>query len=211
MNQETKILGIIGVVTAILVVGAVFFLSKESKPKPADTSLLIRENSNKISTDSGKLTIVEFGDYECPACGAVYPGLKQVLSEYSGKVNFVYRHFPLMQHKSAEIAAAAAEASGMQGKYWDMHNMLYERQDEWDEGADALGFFRKYATEIGLDVEKFVSDMGSEQAKQKVRNDLTDGLALGINSTPSFFFDGELYKKGFSYNDFKTEIESRLK
>lgn len=210
MTNETKILSVIGGVTVALIISAVFFLSKPEKSAVIDTSKLVKEDSNKIATDSARLTIVEFGDYQCPACAAAHPSIKKALGDFPGQVNFVFRHFPLAQHKNAELAAASVEAAKLQGKLWEMHDKLYESQNEWEE-SDALDLFKKYASGMGIDTDKFVVDISSDSVKQKVKNDLADGLSLGINSTPTFYFNGELYKKGISYEDFRSEIESRLK
>lgn len=211
MSQEIKILTGILVLTIVLVLGAVFFLSKPGKPVTIDTSRLIRDDSLKMSTDSAKLTIVEFGDYQCPACGIAHPGIKRALSDFPGRVNFVFRHFPLAQHKNAQTAAAAVEAANLQGKVWEMHDKLFISQPEWENESNVIEIFKKYAQELGMDVEKFVSDMKNDPIRQKITNDMSDGNALGVNSTPTLFFNGEFYKKNYSYNDLKTEIESRLK
>src|SRR6478609_1380375 len=119
MNQEAKIITIIGVITLVLLVGGIFLLGKSSTTSStkADPAVLVKNDSHKISSDSAKLTVVEFGDYQCPACAMAQPTVKQLLSTYSGRVNFVFRHFPLPQHSNAIPAAMAAEAAGTQGKY----------------------------------------------------------------------------------------------
>lgn len=211
MTQEVKILTGIAVITVALVVGAVFFLSKSEKPVVADLSKLVKEDSLKISTDSAKVTLVEFGDYQCPACAIAHPGIKKVISDFPGEINFVFRHFPLSQHKNAEIAARAVEAANLQGKVWEMHNKLYESQPEWENEANAIEILKKYAGEFGMDTQKFDSDINNDVIKQKIRSDISDGNALGVNSTPTLFFNSQLYKKTYSYQDLKEEVESRLK
>jgi protein-disulfide isomerase len=211
MTQEAKALTAIAVGTIILIIGAVFFLSRPEKPVSVDTSRLIKEDSLKSSTDSAKLTIVEWGDYQCPACALAHPGLKKAIEDYPGQINFVFRHFPLAQHKNAEIASQAVEAANLQGKVWEMHNKLYESQPEWETDPNALDIFKKYAADLGMDAEKFASDINTDAVKQKVKNDLTDGLALGVNATPTLYFNNELYKGGVSYENFKSEIEKYLK
>lgn len=210
MTNEAKVLTGIVAVTVVIIVAAVFFLSKPEKPVIVDSGKLVKEDSLKISSDSAKLTVVEFGDYQCPACGLAHPGIKKAISDYPGQVNFVFRHFPLAQHKNAELAAQAVEAAKLQGKLWEMHNKLYESQPEWETDPNALEIFKKYAGEFGINVEKFALDINNETIKQKIRNDVTDGVALGVNSTPTFYFNNELYKKGVTYADFKAEIEAKL-
>lgn len=211
MSSEVKILTGIVIITVAIVIGAVFLLSKPEKPVTVDTSKLVKEDSLKISTPSAKLTVVEFGDYQCPACGLAHPGIKRAVSDFPGQVNFVFRHFPLAQHKNAEIAAQAAEAANLQGKVWEMHNKLYESQPEWENEVNVLETFKKYAVEFGMDVEKFALDVNKEEIKQKIRNDLSDGSALGVNSTPTLYFNSEQYKGSFSYESLKAEIEKYLK
>lgn len=211
MTQEVKVLTGIAVITVALVIGAVFFLSKPEKPAVVESSKLIRTDSLKISTDSAKVTLVEFGDYQCPACAIAHPGIKKVISDFPGQINFVFRHFPLSQHKNAEIAARAVEAANLQGKVWEMHDKLYKEQPQWENEANVIEIFKKYAGEFGMDIEKFDSDINNDAIKQKIRSDMSDGNALGVNSTPTLFFNGELYKKSTSYKDLKEEVESRLK
>lgn len=210
MTNEAKVLIGIVVASIALVIGAVFFLSQPEKPIVIDPAILVRADSNKIATDSAKVTVVEFGDYECPACALAYPGLKEALAAYPSDVNFVYRHYPLMQHPNAQIAGQAAEAAGMQGKYWEMHNTMFEKQEEWSKSGNALESFKGYAAGIGLDVEKFATDINSDAAKNKVSGDLSDGMSLGVKSTPSFFINNEPYRGGFSPQDFKAAIEAKL-
>lgn len=212
MTQEVKVLSGIGILTAALLIGAVFFLSNSNAPtnqnsaSPVDPKLLIREDSQKISTDSAKVTIVEFGDYQCPACAQAHPIVKQVLNDYPGKVNFVFRHFPLPQHQNAQVAAEAAEAAGEQGQYFQMHDLIYQNQKEWSENNNPVEIFVKYAKDLKLNVEQFNLAVTTNKYNQKIMADKNDGLALGINSTPTFYINGKKMDS-FSYLDFKKIIE----
>ena len=210
LTGETKILGIIGIVTLVLVFGAVVFLSRPEKPIVVDPAKLIKEDSLKISTDSAKLTIVEFGDLQCPACKMAHPGLKQAMADFPGQVNFVFRHYPLPQHKNAQIAAKAIEAANLQGKVWQMYDKLFENQEEWGEINNPVDKFKEYVVGLGMDGDKFAQDINNSSFQSKISQDIADGTSSGVNSTPTFFFNNELYKKGVGYSDFKTEIESRL-
>ncbi|KKS70864.1 MAG: hypothetical protein A2835_02380 [Candidatus Niyogibacteria bacterium RIFCSPHIGHO2_01_FULL_45_28] len=216
MTSEVKILLGIGLATVALTLGAVFLLSKPSSgpsslPVNKDVlGALVRGDSIKIASDSAKVTIVEFSDYQCPACKSANPTIKQILNDYPGKVNFIYRHFPLSQHKNAIPASLAAEAAGQQGKYWEMHDRIFDGQDTWKESSQAQDIFTGFAKDLGLDVEKFNLDKSDNKFRDKINRDYQDGLTLGVNSTPTFFINGQKFPGALSYADFKTRIDAEL-
>lgn len=215
MNTESKILAGLGVLTVIAIVVGSFFFTKPPEPKeidtkPADASLLVREASYRIGNDDAPVRIVEFGDYQCPACGAADPVVKKVLEQYADKVQFVFRHFPLPNHSNAQASSMAAEAAGAQGKYWEMHELLYARQSEWSEKTNATEVFIKFAQEIGINVDDFKKAMDSKAYQANIDSGLTDGNALGVNSTPTFYIQGIKYVGVLSENDFKKYIDEAL-
>ena len=219
MNQistEAKLLIGTGLATLLILVGGIFFLSKndqkavEQTTKPVDAGVLVRSDSNKIATDSAKVTVVEFGDYQCPACRIAQPVVKKILSDYAGKINFVFRNFPLPQHQIALLAAESAEAAGEQGKYWEMNDKLYETQEDWSGSNDALNKFAGFATDLKLDVEKFKKSVQENKFADKIQKDSADGNSLGVNSTPTFYVNG-IKLNSFSYENFKSKIEANLK
>ncbi|KKU45218.1 MAG: DSBA oxidoreductase [Microgenomates group bacterium GW2011_GWC2_46_7] len=139
----------------------------------------------------GEITLVEFSDFQCPACQFVQAPLKQILTKYSGKVRFVYRDFPLTNiHKNATRAAQAAEAAHQQGKFWEMHDKLFETQSEWSELADPSEKFGVYATELGLEKEKFLVDINSPVTKDIVETDALAARKYQLQGTPTFFVNG---------------------
>lgn len=223
MNQEAKILALIGVVT-VVIVGVALFLLMKSNPSSSvpdvvtDTKLLENTKRYEIATPSASVTVVEFGDYQCPACGAAYPETKQMLQDYSGKINFLFRNFPLPQHPYAQLGAEAAEAAGNQGKFWQMHDMLYENQTTWGnlEPGKAIpqdqvvSTFLGYAQSLGLDVNKFKTDLQNNQYQDLINKDIADGNSLGINSTPTFFVNGQRVVGAPSYDELKSIINSKL-
>ncbi len=216
MTQETKVLVGIGIITIAIVAGAIFFLSgrqvtQNGNQQVADPQILVRQNSNKISSGTSRVTLVEFGDYQCPACGAVHPVVKEMLEENKGKITFVFRHFPLPGHKNAEIAAEAAEAAGEQEKYWEMHNLIYENQAEWSEGSDPLSLFVGYAKTLQLNSDHFRKSVESKKYSQKITQDKNDGLALGVNSTPTFFLNGKRVVLRSGYTELEDKIKASLK
>lgn len=218
MTNETKILAGFGILTVILVIGGAILLgnssSSQSSQEPtqkADSNILIRPNSTQISTSSAKATLVEFADFQCPACATAHPTVKQILKENKGKVNFVYRHFPLPQHKNARISAQAAEAAGIQGKFWEMYDKLYENQSSWSESNSALDIFTDYAKDLELDIDQFKKDIENNELADKIQKDANDGNTLGVNSTPTFFLNNQKVENLANFGDLKTQVESEIK
>ncbi len=217
MNQDIKILIGIGSVTLIVLLAAVFLLGKSgnnlqnpSNPPTVSSSILVRKDSHEVATPSAKVTLVEFGDYECPACDAAYPMVKQLQKDFQGKLNFVFRNFPLypIPHKNAMIAAEAAESAGAQGKYWQMHDKLYENQGEWGESNDPMSFFLTYAKEINLNIDQFKSDVQANKFQGRINQDIADGNKAGVDSTPTFFINNVRYMGGLDYNSLKDAVQS---
>ncbi|MEK7604932.1 MAG: thioredoxin domain-containing protein [Patescibacteria group bacterium] len=221
MRRESLILGGIGAVTLIIVVVAAVLLSgpqsqsKNSTSKVTDMALLYGPEAERESTGtpSAKVTIVEFGDFQCPACGAVYPIVKKIKADYKDKIYFVFRNFPLPQHKNGAVSAEAAYAAGLQGKFWEMHDLLYGSQVEWGEKpeAQAKSLITGYGQTIGLDMDKFNESVSNNAGNTKIQKDQNDGYALGVDSTPTFFINGEKFAGVLSYDQFKKLIDDRLK
>ena len=133
----------------------------------------------------------EFGDFECPPCGIFHPVLKQMEEEFGDKIHVTFREFPLVPtHQHALIAASAAEAAGLQGKFWEMHDLLYDRQNAWKTQFDVRPTFEGFAREIGLDVERYKRDVGSDLVQQRIFADGKRGHSLGVKGTPTLFMNG---------------------
>jgi protein-disulfide isomerase len=139
------------------------------------------------------LTLVEYGDYQCPYCGAFNPVVKEVEAKYAGKVKFQFRHLPLIQvHQNAFAAARAAEAAGNQGKFWEMHELIYQNQSAWSEDSNAAATFREYAKALKLDADKFKKDAASSTTNNVINADIKAFEKTGAEkSTPTFFLDGK--------------------
>ncbi len=218
MSGDKKIFAAIGVVSVvILLVGAFTVGNRPAKSLDATTleasqvKMLVREDSHAIRVPKAKVTVVEFGDFQCPACGVAHGVAKQIKNEYKGKINFVFREYPLPMHDNAHIAALAAEAAGGQGKFWEMHDELFENQEEWSEKKDPIEIFAGYAKKIGIDVDKFKKDVKDKKYDKNIQADLNDGNQLGISSTPTFFINDKVYPGVLNYDDFKSNIENALK
>ena len=135
------------------------------------------------------VTLEEFGDFECPPCGSMAPYLDKRVNEFKPRVRLVFRNFPLPAHKHAREAALAAEAAGLQGKFWEMHDVLYREQSSWSNVANPHELFDAYAGTIGLNVAEFDQDMESEKVKERLKSDQARGLSLGITMTPTVFIN----------------------
>jgi protein-disulfide isomerase len=165
-------------------------------------------DASKGNTEA-PVTLIEYSDFQCPACASYYPLVKELMNEYGDRVHFVYRNFPLVQHKNAAPAALAAEAAGRQGKFWEMHDLLFENQVRWATSKEVRTIFEQYASSLKLNLEQFSADMESDEIKAKVQADYDGGIAAGVNSTPTFFLNGEKIVNPQSLNEFKALIDER--
>lgn len=173
--------------------------SSSSEESPSDTTagvdteLIVREDSHLLDeAPESDVTFVEFLDFECEACGAVYPAVEELREEYEGQINFVIRYFPLDGHPNSRQAAHAVEAAARQGELEPMYQRMFETQEEWghnEEPQDEV--FRGFAEELGLDVEEWESDYHSDEVAERVQADFEDAEELGLRGTPSFFVNDQ--------------------
>lgn len=158
-----------------------------------------------------KVTLIEYSDFQCPACASYALLLTKITQDYGDKVLFVYRHFPLVSiHKTAILSATAAEAAGKQNKFWEMSDKLFQNQSRWADNPDAEDMFIGYAGELGLDLNKYKSDLDSKELKNKIEDSYQKATAIRLNYTPSIFLNGNLIKNPASYDEFKAIIESAI-
>lgn len=203
-NESKVLLGILGATVVIIVVASVFF-SQSPKSEPVlSREQLITSDTQSIGNASASAYLVEFSDYQCPACKSAKPFVDAVVEEYKEKLLFAYRHFPLDQHQYAVKAAVAAEAAGLQGKYWEMHDLLFTNQDKLSEDL-----YMRLAKELYLDEKQFTEALADPKLKENVIRDRDYGISIGINSTPTFFLNGKKVILA-SFSDLKTEVERVL-
>jgi protein-disulfide isomerase len=149
------------------------------------------------------VTLVEYGDYECPYCGAAYPIVKEVQEQMGDRLRFVFRNFPITtSHPHAEHAAEAAEAAAAQDRFWDMHDYLYEHQQQLEDQD-----LRAYAEDLGLDVERFARELAEHGHAARVREDFMSGVRSGVNGTPTFYINGERYNDSYDLETMLAAIE----
>lgn len=199
---------------SILVLGGmVFGMVKIASRNSANINTPLSLASAIIESDwirgnkEAKTIITEYSDFQCPACASYYEVMKMAHKEFGDNIAFVYRHFPLRNiHVNAEIAALSAEAAGKQGKFWEMHDMLFENQKKWEKENNAKEIFAGYAKDLGLNLDQFRQDQGSKEVKDKVEADYQSGIKAGVNHTPTFFMNGKEIQNPRSYEDFKKII-----
>lgn len=198
---------LVGVVA--LLVGA-FFLMREDASAPSqsvDDPLQIREADHIRGAEDAQVTIIEYGDFQCPHCANAKPELDQILDDFSGDVRLVYRHFPITNiHPHARAAARASEAAAQQDDFWAMHDLLFARQEDWSNDPNAQETFADYAEQLGLDMEQYRSDF--EAAAAKVDHDSQTAQQLGVQSTPTFYLNGEQVEG--STDELRQRIEAEL-
>jgi protein-disulfide isomerase len=198
------------IVLVLIVWGLIVAMNRSANPNgtklgsPAPISAI----DHVLGSSDMPVTLIEYSDFQCPACRTYYYLVKRLMSEASTTVRLVYRHFPLPQHANAILAAQASEAAGVQGKFWEMFALIFEKHDEWAELADPRLVFYGYADEIGLDQDKFKLDIDSATVKTVIANMQDEGRKLGINQTPTFFVNGKVIDNPSTYDEFKTLIQT---
>ncbi|MEU8928999.1 thioredoxin domain-containing protein [Streptomyces sp. NPDC048409] len=180
--------------------------------RPAADAVPVRASSHRLTDpERSELTIVEFLDFECEACGAYHPVVEKLRVEYGDRVTFVARYFPMPGHRNGELAARTAEAAARQGKFEEMYRKLFATQKEWGESRDGKRqVFRDYARRLGLDMAAFDADLADPDVAARIRVDQRDGVALGVRGTPTFFVDGEPIAAPDSYEAFEALVDDRL-
>jgi protein-disulfide isomerase len=208
-----QFLAIIAIIVVVL--GGVFFFTNKDSGSGKSSSTGQPTNHVMGSASSG-VKLVEYGDYECPYCGQYYPIVKQAVDSYKDKIQFQFRNLPLTQlHKNAFAGARAAEAADKQGKFWEMHDTLYENQDAsgasgWVASNDPLNkYFVNYARQMGLDTDKFKTDYASSAVNDAINADLAAFKKTGYEqSTPTFILDGKQIHPGYSVDEFTKAFDA---
>ena len=215
-TMKLKEIAIWIIVIAVLIGGLwglVMAVNNAPAPEPLEITGLpeiTSEDFVKGATESAKVTLIEYGDFQCPACGAYFPVVKQLSEEFKSDLKVVYRNMPLTNiHPFAMITAQAAYAAGRQGKFWEMHDLLFENQSEWTT-SNAREKILQYAEDLELDLDKFKENLESDAAKNFVNKQRESALSIGLNSTPTFFVNGKNIPNPKTYEDFKKLIQDEI-
>jgi len=218
--MSKQFLGVIVVVILIFV--GIFALSGNksngSGSSGSSGSSTLTQHVEGLNKDS--ITLVEYGDYECPYCGQYFPIVKQVQTEYNDQIAFQFRNFPLVSiHQNAFAGARAAEAAAMQNQFWQMHDLLYEENElsqsnskasTWVNASDPTVFFDQYAQQLGLNLTKFKADYASGTVNNLINADMAEGNNLKVQGTPTFFLDGKQISVGESASSFEKLINAEI-
>ncbi len=202
ITGETKLFGGIIIATLLIIgIGVAIY----SRPAPTYTreELIPAGTTTKGNKDASNY-LVEFSDFQCPSCKLFKDAVGELTDKYKDKLFYAFRHYPLQQHQEAQKAAAAVEAAGAQGKFWEMHNWLFDNQDKLTDQA-----IEEEAGKLGLDQKKFLEDLSSGKFNDKINKDITDGQKLGISATPTFFLNGQKLEL-FSVDELKKAVEKAI-
>jgi len=207
MNKRFLLI-LVGIVLAF---GAYFFFTNDNGEQTGNSQTAA--SNHVYGKADSKVTVVEYGDFECPACAAYVPIVQQIKANYEDKIAFQFRHFPLVQiHQNAMAASRAAEAASKQGKFWEMHDLLYGQQDAWAKSPNAASIFEDYATQLSLSIDQFKADMAAQSTLDTINADVREGQKLNVTGTPTFVINGQKVEQTpQTYEAFAALIDAALK
>ncbi|MDB5185487.1 MAG: hypothetical protein JWL85_10 [Candidatus Saccharibacteria bacterium] len=190
LNMNNRFVIIIAVII-VAFFGLLFFNKKGANTSNNSTGDITVTNHVYGQSSTG-VVLTEYGDFECPACYRFYPIVQELKTKYKDQVSFQFRHYPLLEiHQHALLSAKAAEAAGMQGKFFEMHDLLYQNQPQWTGSTNPTPTFEGFASQLGLDTTKFQADMKSDKVNKTVLADRNEAKKQGYASTPTFVLDGK--------------------
>ncbi|TCB93408.1 disulfide bond formation protein DsbA [Micromonospora zingiberis] len=218
MTRNTRLTLAMILVVILAMIGLITVNRNTAQPVASDSggqvdpAVLVRADSHRLSTATdGKVTLVEFLDFECEACGAVYPSIKEILDTYQDRITFVVRYFPIPSHPNAELAARAAQAAANQDRFAEMYTVLFENQSQWGhQSTPQTEKFVGYARELGLDVDRFQQDLDAPATAQRVASERADGETAGVRGTPTFFLNGRQLTEIRTQADMIAAIDAAL-
>lgn len=225
MTRNAKIsLTMLGVFVVVLVVA--LLVNRPASPAPSAAGAtsgavqgptagavpVVREDTHLLTTaEDGRVTLVEFLDFECESCLAMYPVMERIREEYEGRITFGVRYFPIPAHPNSGLAALTVEAAAQQGQFEAMYQKMYETQEQWSHTqASQQETFFGFARELGLDMERFEAALRDRATADRVARDQTDGIALGVQGTPTLFLNGETVPSMPTYEELTALIDAEL-
>lgn len=198
-------------VVILAIFGGIFYFAKKDAKAPSDQNASAQVTNHIKGNTSSGVVLVEYADFQCPACAQLYPVVSEIVDTYQDKIQFQFVNFPLYQiHQNAMAAHRAAEAASVQGKFWEMYDMLYAYHSSWQGSKSPSTLFEQYAQNIGLNVEQFRSDSASSAVNDILWADINKANALKINATPTFFLNGEKIETPTTLEEFKNVIDTAI-
>ncbi len=204
-------------VSTVIILAILVLVVSRAASGPGDTGGHVLGDAKTITASDwvrgskdSRVVLVEYSDFQCPACAAYFPAVEQLIKDLGNQFVFIYRHFPLDQHVNARPAAMAAEAAGKQGKFWEMYALIFDNQVVWSNSAVAAEIFAGYARQLELDLIQYDMDLKDPVLKTKIEADYQSGLLLGVNSTPTFYLNGRKVTAPKDYDEFKSIIQSEI-
>lgn len=211
--MNTKIVPWIVMLAVVGTAVGIIMLAVNKRPESALSPVAVTLQSDEIwkGKEDASVVLVEYADFQCPACASYAPLVKKIAGEFGDRIKIVFRHFPLRQHANADVASRAAQAAHAQGKFWELHDHMFEEQQAWASSKNPEDLFVQYALLFGLDKERFLGDMNSAETRAKVEADTQSGFQARVPGTPSFFLQGRMIQNPRNYDDFKALILNALK
>lgn len=195
------------ILAAVVAIGGSLFYSSQTAEQ-ANDGVVIKEHIK--GNEEASVTLVEYSDFQCPACGQFYPRVKELMEEYGDQLRFEYRHFPLTNiHPFAAPAARASEAASQQGKFWEMHDKLFEGQSVWSKSGNPSAYFIQYAEELDLDIDTFKRHLDASLISDAVNDGFNDARSRGFTGTPTFLLNGETMNFS-TFDEFRSQIEEAM-
>lgn len=204
---------LIAMAVCVLALFGIYALTSDNKTAEAPENTTGSTLSNNVTgKNAKKVSLVEYGDFQCSACGQYHPLVKQIIDKYGNDIQFQFRNYPIQSlHPNARAASRAAEAAAKQNKYWEMHDLLFEQQASWEASSAVNTIFDGYASQLKLDTAKFKKDFASSEVNKIITADFNEGTKLGVNSTPTFFLQGKKIENPQTLEDFNKLIDEAIK
>ncbi len=203
-SQMKKLLVWVGVV--VVAGGIVWLVVAAGGP----TEPVIPDTDPFKGVENAEVVVTEYSDFQCPACKAAQPVVKQVVDQYGDRIKFVYANFPIPSHQNGDEAARAGECGFDQGKFWELHDVFFDKQETWGNLADPKEEFTTYATSVGMDATAFATCYDGSDAKNRVQQDTREANSKGVNSTPTFFVNGQKIVGAQPLSKFQEAIDEEL-
>lgn len=192
----------------------VYAIGKLASSSPSDanlpTDIAIAESDHVLGTRDAAVELIEYADFQCPGCAAFYPIVKELLPAYEGKIAYAYRHYPLPQHPHAKIMGRASEAAALQGKFFEMAELIYANQRSWTSLPNVSSVIEGYAKQLQLDMTKFEADLEDTASRDAVDEDAISGSFYGVNSTPTFFLNGTKISLPRNIGEFRALLDNAI-